>query len=94
MFNRSSQWYYCKYPSLFFDTNFGGGTGFLGDRAIVEKCDVTAELVAAAVAALLPICSTTGPDRILLKMAMASSWLRPCRMDPFTARISSPDRKA
>ena len=39
---------------------------------------------------LLPICMTTGPDLIRLKMAMASSWLRPWRMSPFTARISSP----
>ena len=39
---------------------------------------------------LLAICRTTGPLRILLKIEIASPWLRPCKIDPLTARISSP----
>ena len=41
---------------------------------------------------LRAIWSTTGPLRMLLNIAMASPWLSPCKMDPLTARISSPKK--
>lgn len=42
---------------------------------------------------LRPVCKTTGPDRICLKIAIASLWLRPCKSAPLTAKISSPAKR-
>jgi hypothetical protein len=56
-------------------------------------CDAGEDEMLVIVVDRLPTCNTTGPVLMRLKMAMASSWLRPWRIEPLTARISSPENK-